>query len=113
MRHLQQIIQEEGVGASIILHEPGFSEYLNYITPPYSCAKINAEHLIFDSKQSEYPSREAQMKAINDTVNMFQHFQELSGRMNLQYKDAILLLGQHFEIINDEGTHTSQTEIDN
>lgn len=40
MEEIKLIIDKYDIAACVVLHTPGFSEFLNKIDPSYSCAKI-------------------------------------------------------------------------
>lgn len=115
MKQLREIVEIEGVGASIIIHEPGFSENLMHINPRYSCAHIDngSYQLRIRAKREDYTSLEAQKKAITDTVNMFVHLRDMSARQSMMFEKALEIMSTKVDITNIGGTETSQTQLDN
>lgn len=113
MKQLREILEKEGVGASVILHEPGFSEFMLHTSTPYSCAFIEGDQLRIRSKRADYPSLAAQKKVVTDTINMLQHFRDNSAFQANQLSEMIRRLDQQFEINQTGGERTSQHELDN
>lgn len=42
MSQIQKILVDNDVAGVVVLHTPGFSEYMLHITPSYSCIKIES-----------------------------------------------------------------------
>lgn len=40
MEDIKKILHENDIAGFVVLHTPGFSEYLNRVDPSYSCAKL-------------------------------------------------------------------------
>lgn len=110
---LQDIVEREGVAASIILHEPPFSEYLLHLKTPYSCAFLEGNSLRIRANRDNFPSLEAQKKTITDTINMLEHLR-LQSELHAHTFEAMLqLLRKKFIIDQDTPRHTGQSELDN
>jgi len=117
---IKAILKKHDIGAYVRLHTPGFSEYVNEISPSYSCAKF--DHSIpetvgirFVAKAKDLPGGAAERdQKIADTDNMFLHFmQGISSAFMMYdaaYKKFEETTGGHD---HTKGGHTSQTEIDN
>ncbi len=106
MEEIKSILKKHDIAGSIILHAPGFSEYLNHIDTSYSCATLENSGIRIRSKGRS-------KQDLTDTVNMVAHFGDTSGNVALQYfkiKDA---LSKHMDIEEDDGTHTSHTDQNN
>lgn len=106
MEDIKSILKKYDIAGSIVLHTPGFSEYLNHIDTSYSCAKMENGGIRIRSK-----GRPKQHLA--DTVNMITHFSETSGMVAMQYFQIKDMLSKHIDIDETDGTHTSHTDQNN
>lgn len=113
MEQIKTILKENDVAGFVLLHTtPSHSEYLNYISPSYSCAKFEGSNVRFTAKVSEVGKEKAhQQKA--DTYNMITHFSDVIKIHALFYADIKDELGK---ILGGEGgdfTHTSHSQQNN
>ena len=106
MEEIKAVLKKHDIAGSIVLHSPGFSEYLNHIDTSYSCATLESGGIRVRSK-----GRPKQHLA--DTVNMVTHFSETSGRVAMQFFELKALLEKHIDIDETDGSHTSHTEQNN
>lgn len=69
---IKQILEKYDIGAILVLHTPGNSEYVMKIDPSYSCAFIDGEMLRVRAKlQQDFKGdKTAWEKKITDTANM-------------------------------------------
>jgi hypothetical protein len=106
MAEIKAILKKHDIGAFVILHTPGFSEYVNEISPSYSCAFF--DHSLKDANITGIRFKVA------DTDNMLLHFMDGISSHFMMYDQAYKLFekatGGHD---HTKGDHTSQTEIDN
>ena len=113
MRLLQDTLEQEGVAASIILHEPPYSEYMLHLKVPYSCAFLEGDYLRIRARREDFSSLEQQKRRVTDTINMLQHFQMNSANNARTFEAMLKKLHQQFIIEGGEPQHTGQSEIDN
>ena len=72
MAEINAIIDKYDIAAYVILHTPGFTEYVNRISPSYSCAFLQDGQLRVRLKTAELPGGEAEAKKLAEgTYNMF------------------------------------------
>ena len=100
---IKAILIKYDIAGSIVLHSPGFSEYLNHISPSYSCLKFDGDNLRIKTKG--YTKEQ-----VRDTVNMITHFGDTCGRVAMNYFELKDKLKKHMDIYEDDGRHTSHTE---
>ena len=119
---IKAILKKHDIGAYVLLHTPGFSEYVNEISPSYSCAywdhSLDATGITgvrFKAKAAELPGGEEERnQKIADTDNMLLHM--VTGvasafkMYDMVYQTFENATGGHD---HTKGGHTSQTEIDN
>lgn len=72
MEEIKQVLMKYDIAGTITIHTMGHAEYLNHITPSYSCAKINELTGQFELKaKKEHFSNEAErINKLTATSNM-------------------------------------------
>jgi hypothetical protein len=81
MEEIKAVLNKHDIAASVILHTPGFTEYLNHVDTSYSCVTIEGNKLRIQTKGRSHQHK-------TDSVNMVSHFAEVStmmGRRVRQY----------------------------
>lgn len=106
MEEIKAILKKHDIAGSVVLHAPGFSEYLNHINTSYSCLKFEGDNLRFKTKGRP-------LEHINDTVNMISHLAETSLRVGRNYFDMKEALRNHMDIEEEKGRHTGHTDQNN
>lgn len=115
MERIKAILKEYDIAASVVLHTPGFNEYLLKIDPTYSCAKFEGDQLRIKAKlQDDFGGDKiAWNKKVSDTVNMIDGLGDISGRTALQLFETMDMLKKYVEIDKKGGNHTSHTTQNN
>lgn len=115
MERIKAILKEYDIAASVILHTPGFSEYLIKVDASYSCAKFEGDFLRVKAKLQEdfNGDKAAWNKKVEDTVNMITHFADVSGQNSLNMFQLIEVLKKKIDIENKPGNHSSHTTQNN
>jgi len=115
MEQIKVILAEHDIAAHVVLHTPGFCEYLNHITPSYSCAKPEGESQVrFTAKAEDFGGdKRARDKKIADTINMFSHFEERLGHDLLNYMELTDRLTKLTGATNGPSDHTSHNQQNN
>lgn len=106
MDEIKQVLGRYDIAGSVVLHTPGFSEYLNHINTSYSCAKLESGGIRVRSKGRT-------RQDLSDTVNMITHFGEVSAMVALQFLELKDELAKHMDIDETNGNHTSHTDQNN
>jgi hypothetical protein len=92
MEDIKKIIKDNDIAAFIVLHdETGFSEYLNAVSPSYSCAFLTEDGMRFRLKAAEVGSERAKEIA-NGTFNMLTHLADMIAKHAMMYMDAQKIL---------------------
>lgn len=113
MEEIKAIIKENDIAAFIVLHdESGFSEYLNAVSPSYSCAIVEQEQIRFRLKGSEVGKERAQQIA-HGTFNMVTHFADMIGKHAILYIDAQRFLKEKWGGEEGDGNETSHSQQNN
>lgn len=69
MKEIKGILEKNDIAGFVIIHDPGFVEYLNHLSPSYSCIRVERGALRAKLKSSELPPGKAE-KIAGDTNNM-------------------------------------------
>lgn len=114
MEEIKTILKRHDIAGMVVLHTPGHSEYLNHISPTYSCAKQEGDMIRFRAKKEDFHNNaELRDQCIADTSNMFSLISEV-GSQNIL---GLLNVSEKFDkIINAEhgdSSHTSHTTQNN
>ena len=112
MEEIKKILQENYIAGFVVLHTPGFSEYLNRVDPSYSCAKLEGNELRFRVKSAEV-GREKAQQMIGDTYNLMTHLSRVICKSAIDYSQAHQMLKDKVGGKDFPGTHTSHTEQNN
>lgn len=108
---IKAILKKHDIAASVVLHTPGFSEFILEITPSYSCATLNHDNIRFKAKKDDFNDELKRHQAIQDTANMMNLLSDTTA------KNAMMLINvseQFDEIIGAEHgdsnftSHTTQ-----
>lgn len=116
MEDIKAILDKEDVGAIIILHEPGATEFVNKVNPSYSCASFEGDELRIKAKLQEDfgGDKQAWTQKVSDTYNMIHHFVSISANMYLTYSHIEQLMKKHVEVVRkDDGGSTSHNQQNN
>lgn len=114
MERIKAILKEYDIAGTIVLHTPGFSEYLLKIDPSYSVAKIEGEGLKIKANLADYSGDKiARDKALNDTVNLTSHFADINGMVAINMIDVLDELKKHMDIESFDGGHSSHISQNN
>ncbi len=112
---IKEILRKYDIAGVVALHTPGYGEYVNHITPSYSCAKIDNLKGVFElrGKKIHFSNEAERINKLNSTCNMLRLLSEITGNQALQLLEA----SEHTDkLLNAEhgGTsHTSSTQQEN
>lgn len=113
MEQIKKLVKENDIAAFVVLHdEKGFSEYLNAVSPSYSCALVQEDGIRFRLKGSEVGKDRAKVIA-EGTYNMVTHFADMIGKHALMYIDAQKLLKEKWGGEEFGGGETSHDQQNN
>jgi hypothetical protein len=106
MEEIKAVLKTHDIAGSVILHTPGFSEYLNHIETSYSVASHENGGIRVKSKGRDH-------QHLADTVNMIHHFGAISSQQALAYMELEEMLKAKIDIQHGNGNHSSHTEQNN
>ena len=86
MAAIQAILTEHDIAAVVVLHTPGFCEFMLHISPSYSCARFDGNELRVKAKLKEdYQGDIARWKLdVGNTANMLQGMADMTAPMAVQ-----------------------------
>lgn len=113
MEQIKKILKENDIAGFVVLHQPpNHSEYLNFISPSYSCAKFEGSQVRFKVKASEVGKEKAQ-KIKSDTYNMVTHFADIISMNALNYMQIKDLLQKQLGGEDGDSSHSSHSQQNN
>lgn len=112
MLKIKEIMRESDIAGFVVLHTPGFSEYINQVETSYSCAKLEGNEMRFKINSKEVGKEKARELA-RDTLNMLSHIARAMVLHGMSYVDAEKLLNDKFGGEDLPGTETSHIEQNN
>ena len=112
MAEIKTILSNHDIAGVVVLHEPGFSEYMMKIDPSYSVAKLNNEGIRVRTKGSGLSAAQKRKK-LSDTSNMLNLLGGTTGTMAINLMEVSSVVDRITEADHTGGGHTSQESIDN
>ena len=111
---IKAILKKHDIAGNVILHTPGFSEYLLEITPSYSAAWLENGIVRFRARAQDYNGNTMiRDQKIKDTLNMLNLLSTTAGENAL----ALLNVSDIFDKItgaeHGKGSHTSHDTQNN
>lgn len=113
MEEIKAILKKHDIAGFVVIHTPGFSEYLNEVSPSYSCAKIEESQIRFKVKASEVGGPERAREIANETFNMITHFADMTAQHAMMYIAAKDMLKTKLGGEQFPGEHTSHDQQNN
>lgn len=113
MEQIKKIVKDNDIAAFVLLHdEAGFSEYLNAVSPSYSCAILQPDQIRFRLKTAEVGKERAQQIA-NGTFSMVTHFSSMIAKHAMLYMDAEKMLKEAWGGEQFPGSETGHDQQNN
>lgn len=113
MDEIKTILKKHDIAGFILLHAPGFSEYLNHVSPSYSCAKLEPEQLRFRLKAAEVGGPEKAKQIATDTYNMITHLADMTSKHAVMYIEAKKFLQIQWNAEDFPGSETDHNSQNN
>lgn len=113
MEEIKAILEREDLAAVVVLHTPGFSEYVFKIDPSYSCASLmpNGEGIRVNSKQLK--TKAEKIMKLRDTSNMLHLMGETTGQMAMNLIQVSKVVDRKLDSDHYGPGHTSHTQQNN
>lgn len=110
---IKEILKRYDIAASVVLHTPGFSEFVLEVSPSYSCAKPFNGGIHFKAKKSDYDDLALWHKTIQDTSNMMHLISTVTAENAMRLINVSEQLDKLTSAEHDEGEFTSHTTQNN
>jgi hypothetical protein len=111
---IKAILAKHDIAGSIVLHTPGFTEYIFHLTPNYSCVFMDGPFVRFRAALSDFKEdEEAQGKAIRNTVNMISSLCETSAHLSLSLIQISEMVQAEFHTTKIRDDHSSHSQQNN
>lgn len=118
MEEIKNILEREDIAAAVILHTPGFSEYLNKIDPSYSAAWFEYYQgqmgIRFRARAADFNGDKEKCKqAQESTLNMLHHLGHASANAAMMFMEAMKAFSKNLDIEYTDGGHASHEQQNN
>lgn len=114
MEEIKAIVKKHDIGAMVVLHTPGHSEYYMNISPSYSCAKQEGDTVRIKAKLKDFNGdKKAWEIKVTDTSNLLTHLGETGARTAMSILNVSKQLDQVIDAEHFGGGHSSHTEQNN
>ncbi|WP_293916570.1 MULTISPECIES: hypothetical protein [unclassified Sphingobacterium] len=113
MQEIRDILSREDIAGFVVIHEPGFSEYLLKIDPTYSTAKIRDGKIELKAKLEHFENSIERNRKVADTINMFHCINRCMGQTMIPLLDLEEDLNKKFNPNHFGGSHTDNSTQNN
>lgn len=114
MEDIKAICNKYDIGAFVIIHTPGYTEFLNKLDPSYSCITVNGDEVHFRSKLDDYNGDKAAWeKKTTESVNLLDSITQVGGQILLPLLDFTEKLMNDLDAERDRGGFSSHTTQNN
>lgn len=114
IQEIKDILSREDIAGVVILHEPGFSEFLVKVDPTYSCAKIQDGQLKVKSKKEDFKQNPAMReKVVRNTANMLHMLGTNGGHCILPIMEMSSKIDRKIEAEHERGKFTDHNTQNN
>lgn len=101
------------IGGFCVLHSPGFSEYLNHVSPSYSGLTVVNGGFRLKAKADELGSVEARNKVLQDSYNMVVHISQSLCTHAVAYMELEKMLTKQLDGKKFPGSGSDHIEQNN
>lgn len=113
MEDIKTILKQNDIAGFVVIHTPGFTEYLNHLETSYSCANVKNDEGIRIKLNSKEVGEERAPQIAADTYNMISHMTHHLMAHSMMYNSAYKILKQQWGGIDYPGNHTSHNQQNN
>lgn len=114
IQEIKDILSREDIAGVVIVHEPGFSEFLVKVDPTYSCAKIQDGQLRVKSKKEDFKENPAMReKVVQNTANMLHMLGTNGGHCILPIMEMSSKVDRQIEAEHGRGRSSSHNTQNN
>lgn len=117
IEEIKKVMNKYDIGGSIVIHTPGFSEYLHKVDPSYSALSFNYDDSGFKVRghSKHYGgNKQERDQVLANTRNMVEHLQTRAGEDFMIFDEIGKKMDDTFgKWDSDPGDHTSHTQQNN
>jgi hypothetical protein len=112
---IKEILMKYDIAGIVTVHTPGFSEYINHISPTYSCASLDdlSGRLELRAKKEHFKNAIDRNNSLAGTANMFRMLSESVGGQALNLLQASEAVDRALGATHENGGHSSHMEQNN
>lgn len=116
MAEIKAVLDKHDIAGYVVLHEPGFSEYLLSIEPTWSamCLESNSHGRVIGARvrarRKDFATAEAQRQTIENTLNLLTHLTDVLGMHQAAFAHLRALVESKVDAEYTEGVHTPHRE---
>lgn len=112
IEQIKDILKENDIAGFVLLHTPGYSEYLNHTETSYSCITNTPDGMRLQLKTEEVGEKKAEILA-HGTYNMVVHFSKILTLHANAYSGYHTVLKQRWDGTDGPGNHSSHNQQNN
>jgi hypothetical protein len=114
MEEVKEILRKYDIAGVVVLHTPGNSEYLNHLTPTYSCAsQASNGNMVFKSAKKHFTDEAERINKLRDTSNMLALLAEPLGICAMNMIEMSEKFDEAHNAEHTDGGHTSHNAQNN
>lgn len=115
MQEIKEILLKHDIAGTVTIHTPNHAEYLNHITPSYSCAKINETTGAFElkAKKIHFSNDAERINKLTATSNMLNLLSDITAKNVLNLIQASEVTDKFLDAEHGEEGHTTHTTQNN
>jgi hypothetical protein len=115
MEQIKEVLKEHDIAGFVVIHTPGFSEFLNKIDTSYSILSLTGDSMQFKAHSKHFGGdKNKRDRAAADTRNMITHFLEVAGKQFMMYDEIAKRVDDTYGKWDEtDGSETSHTQQNN
>lgn len=115
MEEIKEILRKHDIAGTITLHTVGHAEYLNHITPSYSCAKIDELTGKFElrARKIHFSNEAERLNKLTATSNMLSLLADVTAKNVLNLINASEVTDKFLNAEHGDEGHSSHSQQNN
>lgn len=115
MEEIKEILLKHDIAGTVTIHTPGFAEYMNHITPSYSCARIDELNGTFalKAKKEHFLNEAERINKLSATSNMLNLLSDVTAKNVLNLINASEITDKFLNSEHEDGGNTSSVTQNN
>lgn len=114
MDEIKEVLKKHDIAASVVLHTPGWSEYLLRIDTSYSCAAISEKGIRLKAKAEDFGGDvDLMSRTLSNTANMLHNLHKVGLHNSTALGQVSKQVDMLLESKHTDGEHTSHSQQNN